>query len=188
MANYGENYDYGMSPTYKDEGQSGRLLVSKVEDTGSLTSKSFPVLDVIPSSYKFGYTGLFFSPKKYRWDFGDGTGSYDPTPEHTYNTHGHHDVQLFIMDNYNEWHRVADIYTHFITLGKLNFEGSPLKGDRPLEVTFEDSSFSPTGCYYTGMQWDFGDTYGSTGLNPEPHTYLDYGSYTVGINVLLNRL
>lgn len=189
MANYGSNFEYGMSPTYKDEGQAGVILVSKVDaETGDITPKSFPVLDIVSSKYKFGFTGLYFTPKKFLWDFGDGSGSSDPYPEHTYTTRGYHDVMLSIMDNYNDWYRVAAIYSHDIILGKLDFEGAPLSGERPLTVTFEDASYSPTGCFYTGMQWDYGDTYGATGLTPPPHNYLDYGSYTVGINVTLDKI
>lgn len=189
MANYGENYVYGESPTYKDDGQEGVILVSSVDsDTGDITPTDFPILDIVPSSYKFGYTGLFFVPKRVSWDFGDGTSSSDPDPTHTYNTHGYHDVQLSIMDNGGHWYRVAAIYRHHIALGKMDFSGDPLRGDKPLTVTFEDENYAPTGSSYTGMQWDFGDTYGATGMNPSPHTYLDYGSYTVEIDATLDTI
>lgn len=186
MDNYGSNYAYGSSPSYKDAGQAGVIQISKVEENKQLTPKTFPVLDVVPASYKLGVTGLQFIPKRYLWDFGDGTSSNKVNTEHTYNSLGHHDVMLSVMDNYNTWHRIEEAQPHKIVLGKLDFEGTPRRGDKPLEVTFEDVSFSPTGCFFTGLQWDFGDTYGATGPNPAPHNYLDYGSYTVGINALLD--
>lgn len=187
MDNYGSNYAYGSSPTYKDEGPAGVILVSKVGDNKQLTPKTFPVLDVVPAKYRFGTTGLYFTPKKYLWDFGDGSSSNDVSPEHTFTNQGYQDVLLSIQDNHNTWHRVEEPYSHNMVLGKFDFEGAPRRGDKPLEVTFEDVSYSPTGCNYTGLQWDFGDTYGATGSNPAPHTYLDYGSYTVGINALLDN-
>lgn len=187
MAEYGSNYAYGMSPVYKDEGIV-IILVNKVEpDTGDLTPKSFPILDVVPSEYLFGYTGLNFVPKRYLWDFGDGTNSESPTPRHVYNTYGYHKVFLTLMNNSGETGIASELYDHSIVLGKVDFSGEPLRGDKPLDVSFEDNSLAPTGCQYTGLQWDFGDTHGSTGQTPS-NNYLDYGSYAVGVNVIIDNV
>lgn len=187
MAEYGNNYAYGMSPAYKDDGVV-IILVNKVEpDTGELTPKSFPVLDVVPSEFEFGYTGLNFVPKKYLWDFGDGETSELPTPRHTYNTYGFHRVYLNLMNMGGETSVASELYDHSIVLGKVDFSGEPLRGDKPLNVLFEDSSIAPTGYQYTGLQWDFGDTHGSTGQTTS-NNYLDYGSYTVTVNVSIDNL
>lgn len=165
------------------------ILVSSVNsDTGEVSPDNFPILNIVPSRYLFGFTGLPFVPNGYLWDFGDGTNSSAPNPEHTYTTHGYHDIRFSIKDNYGSWNSIDGATSHNIALGKLDFEGSPLRGDKPLLVTFGDGSSAPTGSQYTGMQWDFGDTYGATGLNPEPHNYLDYGSYTIGVNVTLDNI
>lgn len=168
---------------------TGLIFLSKIDSvTGDVNPTSFPVLDITPSIYEFGYTGLSFIPKRFSWDFGDGNSSNDPIPDHTYNTYGYHDVQLSVMNNSGEWYTVDNGNNHYIVLGKIDFSGNPLRGDKPLEVTFSNSSIAPTGSQYTGMQWDFGDTYGATGSNPPPHTYLDYGSYTVEMDVILNNI
>lgn len=188
MDNYGSNYAYGDSLSYKDEGEAGVILVSKVVDSQQLIPKTFPILDLVSTRYRFGVTGLGFTPKSYLWDFGDGTSSSAVSPEHTFNSLGHHEVMLSVSDNYNTWYRVEESYPHQIILGKLDFLGTPRRGDKPLEVVFKDVSFSPEGCFFTGMQWDFGDTYGATGMNPAPHNYLDYGSYTVGVRAFLDKI
>jgi hypothetical protein len=188
VADYGENYAYGMSPTYKDEGNSGVMLISKIDpDTKNLIPKSFPVIDTMPSEYLLGYTGLGFVPKKHNWDFGDGTNSDSPKPKHTYNTYGYHRITLSVMNNRNEWSTVADLYSHLVALGKVDFIGKPLEGDKPLLVYLEDNSLAPTGYQYTGLQWDLGDTQGATGQNIS-HSYLDYGSYTVSIEEYLDAV
>jgi PKD repeat protein len=187
VAEYGSNYAYGMSPGYKDDAVV-ILLVSKVEPgTEELTPKTFPVLDVVPSEYEFGYTGLNFIPKKYLWDFGDGTTSDQPKPRHTYSTYGFHRVYLTLMNVSGETMVASQLYDHSIALGKVDFSGEPLRGDKPLNVSFEDSSIAPTGCQYTGLQWDFGDTHGSTGQTTS-NNYLDYGSYAVEVNATLDTI
>jgi hypothetical protein len=189
VGSYGENYVYGMSPTYKDGDDAGTLLVSKVDpDTGIATRKDFPVLDVIPSKYLFGATGLYFVPKAYLWDFGDGTSSTEPSPVHTYNTIGYHKIVLSVKNNSGEWAYIKGVVEHLIGLGKVDFSGYPRVGDKPLSVSFTDHSLAPTGCFYTGMQWDFGDTYSATGLQPAPHKYMDYGSYNVGVSAALEKM
>jgi serine protease AprX len=168
--------------------ETGIVLISKIDpDTGGLISESFPIIDVIPSEYVFGYTGLSFEPKKFYWDFGDGTNSDIPKPKHTYRTYGYHKVIFSIMNNGNDWYKIDDIDSHLVVLGKMDFSGEPLRGEKPLLVYLDDNSLAPTGYQYTGMQWDLGDTHGATGRSIS-HNYLDYGSYTVGINMTLDKI
>jgi PKD repeat protein len=159
------------------------IIVYKIDPiTGELTSKSFPVIDIVPIQIQFGTIEIPFIPKEYLWDFGDGSSSKEITPKHTYNTYGYHKVFLLIKDNSEVWHKIAPLSDNAIILGKLEFSGDPRVGDKPLSVNFVDHSLAPTGYQYTGLQWNFGDTYGATGSTPLPHTYMDYGSYNVGID------
>lgn len=189
MGSYGENYEYGMSPAYKDDTNSGLVFVSKVDPiTGDLIPKEFTVIDVIPAKFKFSFTGIPFTPRAYLWDFGDGTSSTEPNPIHTYNTVGYHKVVLSAKNSSNVWSYVGGLTPQLIALGKVDFIGSPREGDKPLPVNFIDNSLAPEGCFFTGMQWDFGDTKGATGMQPITHQYNDYGSYTVGVDAFIGKL
>ena len=188
MASLEDNYEYGVSPLYKDDGVTGLIFIKKIDpDTGEKTLIDFPVIDISDSEYQLGYTGLNFVPNKIFWDLGDGSKSSNSTPVYTYNTYGYHKVALTVMNNLGETAVINNVEDHYIIIGKMDFSGDPLSGDKPLTVSFEDDSVAPTGYQYTGMQWDFGDSRGATGQNPT-HNYQDYGSYTVGINATLDNI
>lgn len=189
MDNYGENYAYGLSPVYKDGSYDGTITISKVDrDTGALIPKTFPVVDCIPLEVQFGISGVLFVPKEYLWDFGDGSSSTESNPRHTYVTYGYHRVLLAVRDEALVWSEMDRVHVNSIIIGKLDFVGSPRSGGKPLSVTFFDESVAPSGYQYTGIQWDFGDTYVATGAQPPPHSYLDYGSYNVSICAGINPI
>lgn len=188
MSEFSGGYSYVMNPSYKDDGVTGLITIKKIEpDTEEKTPREFPVLDVISSEYQFGYTGMSFVPSNAYWDFGDGSMSNLPSPRHTYDRYGYNKVILVVSNNLGETSVIDGLTDHIITLGDVNFVGDPLRGEKPLSVSFEDNSIAPTGYQYTGMQWDFGDTQGSTGQSPT-HNYLDYGSYTVQMNVVIDSI
>ena len=60
------------------------------------------------------------------------------------------------------------------------FVGSPLAGNKPLEVQFTDQS---TGDGLTSWAWNFGDQTTSVEQNPK-HTYSEEGTYSVTLDVL----
>jgi len=59
-----------------------------------------------------------------------------------------------------------------------NFSGTPTSGTAPLEVSFTDSSTGDV----ESWSWSFGDGGSSTNQNPT-HTYEDFGTYTVSLEV-----
>jgi len=148
-------------------------------DSGESILRSFPLLDVIPSEISFGLTGLGYIPVAYSWDFGDGDTSNKKLPSHTFNSYGSHRIRVSAQKNDGSW-VIYDDDNHVI-LGKLDFEATPEKGDKPLLVTFSDASIAPEDYRFTGMIWDFGDTYGATGQQDTYHTYSEYGSYSVTV-------
>ena len=60
------------------------------------------------------------------------------------------------------------------------FSGSPVTGNKPLEVQFTDKS---TGDNLNSWYWEFGDKTTSTEQNPV-HTYSEAGKYTVTLTVM----
>jgi len=182
-------------------------------DSGLFILKSFPLIDVVPADVCFGVTGLSYGetgvyigwtgslgdtalfgetglsspPIAYNWDFGDGDNSTDPDPSHTYSTYGYHRVFLRVKDNTSIWFNVSGYTANHIILGKADFSAAPVYGDKPLSVNFEEENITPTGLQFTGLQWDFGDTFGATGSSPM-HNYVDYGSYSVDLETYLGLI
>jgi PKD repeat protein len=112
------------------------------------------------------------------WDFGDGKGSTEQNPVHTYWTGGVYNVILTVSNDYGSSDTTK---TRYITVvGQLisKFAAYPSSGKAPLAVTFTDRSIgSPT-----AWQWDFADGTSSTAQNPT-HTFATSGSYDVKLTV-----
>jgi PKD repeat protein len=115
---------------------------------------------------------------KWTWDFGDGKGSNEQNPTHTYWTAGTYNVILTTSNDYGSSDKTK---TAYITVaGDLvsKFAMDPSTGKAPLAVTFTDrSTGSPT-----AWQWDFGD--GSTSVEQNPvHSFGGAGSYDVKLTI-----
>jgi PKD repeat protein len=114
------------------------------------------------------------------WNFGDGSGSSESDPSHTYTTAGTYGVSLTVSGPLG-----SDTITKsgLVTVtqgGGTNgppvagFTASPTSGPAPLGVGFHDGS---TGAI-TSRLWFFGDGRVGTGPNPT-HTFKSAGSYPV---------
>jgi PKD repeat protein len=115
---------------------------------------------------------------KWSWDFGDGTGSDEQSPAHTYWAGGTYKVILTASNDYGS----SDIAkTGYITVtGNLKsaYSADPVSGKAPLSVRFTDRSIgSPS-----SWSWDFGDGSTSTVQNPE-HVFSRTGTYDVTLTV-----
>lgn len=112
------------------------------------------------------------------WDFGDGKGSSEKNPVHTYWTAGVYNVILTVSNEYGS----SDVTkTQYITVvGDLvsKFGADPSSGKAPLAVKFTDRSIGGP----TAWSWDFGDGTTSTEKNPA-HTFTTAGSYDVKLTV-----
>jgi len=125
------------------------------------------------------------------WDFGDGGGSTEQHPAHTYTKAGTYTVSLTVTANASsadaETSTVTDTSTaeDLITVeeGGLQaaFKANTARGIVPLKVAFTDQSAGGTDDIESWL-WDFGDGSSSTSKNPA-HTYNDPGTYTVTLSV-----
>lgn len=119
------------------------------------------------------------SPILWAWDFGDGNDSEDQNPSNTYQNPGVYTVTLTATNIYGSdtVTRVDYITVTTDVLAPIaDFTASPLNGDAPLEVQFEDATIgSPT-----AWAWDFESdgTVDSTEQNPV-FIYEAPGVYTV---------
>jgi PKD repeat protein len=114
----------------------------------------------------------------WKWDFGDGQGSTEQNPVHTYWTQGVYNVILTVSNEFGS----SDVAKNeYITVsGDLvsKFVADPSSGKAPLAVMFTDKSLgSPT-----AWAWDFGD--GMTSVEQFPtHTFTTAGAYDVKLTI-----
>ncbi|AKB80284.1 cell surface protein [Methanosarcina horonobensis HB-1 = JCM 15518] len=112
----------------------------------------------------------------WNWSFGDGTYSTLKNPVHTYSAAGNYTVKLTASNAAGNDTKIKENYIKVTTpqTPAVNFWGSPVSGNAPLNVTFKDNTTgSPT-----AWNWSFGDGTYSTDQNPK-HTYSAAGNYTV---------
>ena len=120
----------------------------------------------------------------FNWQFGDGTSSNEPYPEHLYADQGEYSVTLtanndvcgemlfedivYVWDDTINFDRCfADYYFMFDSIDTY-------------KVYFQDASYSETGI--TLWMWDFGD--GTTSYEQNPvHTYGEEGDYVVTLTI-----
>ncbi len=117
---------------------------------------------------------------KYLWDFGDGNGSEEQNPVHTYQNPGTYSVSLTVSGPGGEDTLVRQDLISVESSGPFaNFDASPTSGIAPLLVQFNNMS---SGVILTSF-WDFGDGQTSVLTSPQ-HEYLSPGTYTVRLIVV----
>lgn len=120
---------------------------------------------------------------EYSWIFGDGLGSTQQSPSHTYTTAGTYTATLTVRD---EAGATASGSVQITVLPpnqppSLMAEASPLRGAPPLRVSFSASAADPDGDIVS-ILWDFGD--GMTAAEPNvQHTYNTEGTFTAVVQV-----
>jgi PKD repeat protein/Zn-dependent protease len=118
-------------------------------------------------------------PTSWQWDFGDGTGSREKNPVHTYTRAGIYTVSLTATNagggdtaTRNGYITVLDVPV------RAAFTAAPLRGTAPLSVRFQDSSSGEVLMW----DWEFGDGGHSAERNPL-YTYTRPGTYSVRLTV-----
>ncbi len=130
-----------------------------------------------PLAVHFTYTSTS-SVTKCLWNFGDGTMSKVPYPNHTYRKAGTYTVTLTVTGFLGTYTCTQPDYITVYAAPTANFIASPSSGKAPLQVNFTDES---TGLV-TSRLWHFGDGATSTDQSPE-HTYNKPGTYTAKLTV-----
>ena len=112
----------------------------------------------------------------YLWDFGDGNGSTEPNPSHTYGQTGTYSVMLTVSNSAGSNSTSAQVtITDVPPLASFTSSSPDELGQ---ETTFNNTSTGTNLSYL----WDFGDGNGSTEPNPT-HTYNQIGTYSVMLTV-----
>jgi PKD repeat protein len=111
---------------------------------------------------------------KWTWDFGDGKGSSEQSPVHTYWSGGSYNVILTVSNDYGSSDTKKTNYISVIGDLKSVFSASPSSGKAPLTVRFTDRSIGTPASW----AWDFDDGTTSTDQNPI-HVFTRTGTYDV---------
>ncbi|MCP4257455.1 MAG: PKD domain-containing protein [Planctomycetes bacterium] len=137
------------------------------------------------------------------WDFGDGGGSSDQNPSHTYSNEGAYTVSLTVTDLNGSDTETSEAFIEIYTARRpiANFNRAPVNPDDPMVVQFVDDS--SCGAYLTteingitqttsvdalplggitSWRWDFGDG-ALANERDASHTYSFPGTYTVSLTV-----
>ena len=116
----------------------------------------------------------------YFWDFGDGATSDERDPGHQYQEPGNKLVSLTITDTLGCSESIQQMVSWFPAPPIIIIDPSTSIGCPPQIITFENLS-TPIDSTYL-IDWDFGDTQGSSNLSPTT-TYTIPGTYTVTVDI-----
>jgi len=132
--------------------------------------------------YKINFTDMSQpagSIDSWQWEFGDGTGSSEQNPTHTYNSPGTYEVCLTIESTTNGCSdtRCGEV---LVTASGNCVADFDYVVDSTYIVSFFDQSIPAE--QIDSWQWDFGDGNNSSEQNPV-HTYNAPGTYNVCLSV-----
>jgi PKD repeat protein len=201
------SYDVNTSHTYYAAG-SYTATITVTDDWGDSASSSAiitvngssnqppqvvalasPVTGIVPLTVSFFASA--FDPDgyiaSYSWNFGDGSGSAEASPMHTYQSAGGYTASVTVTDNGGA-SASSSVFINVTAGGNLppqvSITFSPGSGFAPLTVNFIANASDPDG-YIVSYSWDFGDGQGSSVPNPS-HTYQNAGTYTSSVTVTDN--
>lgn len=116
----------------------------------------------------------------FTWDFGDGTGSTQEDPVHTYTSAGTYTVRLIVTNSSGCSDTLVRTNYIAITLPDATVAGLPRSGCIPLTVSPIPTVTSTEPI--TGYSWNFGDGGTSTSATPV-YTYTTAGTFTVTLTI-----
>ena len=138
---------------------------------------AIPITGHVPFIVEFTDRSLGH-PATWKWNFGDGQGSSDQNPVHTYWTGGKFTVILTAANDFGSSDASKNEYIIAIPELKSKFTADPVKGNAPLTVKFTDLSIGNP----TSWKWNFADDSTSTEQNPV-HTFTTAGTYRVVLEI-----
>jgi len=117
----------------------------------------------------------------WHWDFGDGSVSDLPSPDHVFVNDGHYLVSLTVVDADGG----SDTTSRILAVGNdppvAAFSWSPTSVTTLVDVLFTSTSSDPDGTL-TSWSWDFGDGSSGSGSTVR-HKYSALGTYLVTLTV-----
>ncbi len=123
--------------------KTGYILVSGVSDAPLSRFSASPTSGKAPLTVSFTDQSTGGAPAAWRWTFGDGSGSREKNPVHTYNESGQYTVTLTASNanGSNALTKSRYIVVSSTQSGPVaNFSASHVTGKAPLTVSFTDQS------------------------------------------------
>lgn len=144
-----------------------------VDFTSNVTTGCFP-LPVQFTDNSIAASGVI---TKWQWDFGDGNGSDEKSPQHTYDATGNYNVTLRVTNSNGCVTTLAkDAYIKIANGVTASFTNSiPQTCGFPVSINFTNTS---TGTGNLTYEWNFGDGGTSTDESPS-HTFSAAGNFTI---------
>ncbi|MBL7071486.1 MAG: PKD domain-containing protein [Candidatus Omnitrophica bacterium] len=144
----------------------------------AITSRS----GATPFSVEFSSEESTGDIEMWLWKFGDDETSSQPDPTHVYRRSGVFDVELSIIayDGQVDVETKPGYISTFAPAPHADFEASPLSGEAPLTVNFNNKS---VGADIESFEWDFGDNTPTESSQNPTHTYQRGGTHTVTLSV-----
>ncbi|MEO1413528.1 MAG: PKD domain-containing protein, partial [Bacteroidota bacterium] len=173
--------------TYNDGGTYNvSLTVSNAAGMDISTQTSYitvapqpsPSFTALRNDFTVNFTNTSSDATSYSWDFGDGNGSMDINPVHTYAMEGTYTVVLTAT---NDCGVQTSSQSVEIVLGPLaGFSADQTEGCAPLTVQFSDQSSGDV----TTWSWSFPGGNPSTSTDQNPTVVYDTpGSYSVMLEI-----
>jgi PKD repeat protein len=158
-------------------------------DAPSVEGFADPSSGAAPLLVQFSATGL--DPQggllTYEWDFGDGGGSFNQSPQHTYTAPGTYTARVTATDPQGK--TGTDTVEVVVTAQgnqapTVRATSDPRSGAAPLRVSFSALASDPDGpASDLTYLWDFDDG-GVNGFGRNAHhTYMEPGTYTATVTV-----
>ncbi len=151
-------------------------------DTTSVCQAGFYYYQEEQASFTVNFGDVSYgNVNSWAWSFGDGTGSDEQNPVHTYAEEGEYTVSLSITTEDGCSSTVEDV----IWVGDGDWYPEDCQaffwfdlGEDPMSLQFTDYSFGDI----SSWAWDFGDGTTSDEQNPT-HLYAEEGTYTVTLTI-----
>ncbi len=144
-----------------------------------------------PSTVKFNNATILPSGinlSSVLWDFGDGVGSNDIQPSHTYEDIGIYDVVLTVQTQIESCTN-TQVFSNYIKISdkqNAGFKLDSLSHDCDVPILAYFSYIGDTGSGYT-FEWDFGNGMARSQQIPGPIQYDEVGKYRVSLKVDNNK-
>jgi PKD repeat protein len=170
---------------HAEEIQAGNIVVPHSGiDSGNVPPKA--KFDFAVTGLEVAFTDLSDDPGggivSWYWDFGDGGGSVQQDPSHSYAAGGAYNVTLLVTDDEGASDAISQqvLVSGGNALPAADFSYTATG----LDVIFNDLSGDPDGTIVS-WSWDFGDGATSNAQNPS-HTFPSSGVYDVLLTVTDN--
>ena len=160
------------------------LEVSNAAGSNTNTQSSYITVNTVPTAEfslsgagaAIALTNTSTNASSYSWDFGDGMGSEETNPTHTYATDGVYTVTLIASNSCGST-EISENFTA-VTPPTAGFSADQTSGCAPLNVQFTDQSSTNT----TSWAWTFegGNPVSSNEQNPMV-SYTTPGTYAVSL-------